>query len=90
MAYDTQTVDEMIRIGRDRGLADGLCEELVGDFLRVTAETCREYVLRRHRELQAENLKNVDIFPIIQAEIAQRRFAAPPHSERQIRRLIYG
>ena len=57
----------------------------------LASETPEGYVVRRHRELKsAGGLTNEVIFRQIAGEIAQRPFAAPMFTERQIRRLIYG
>jgi len=61
-------------------------EEVV-DHLREPAEA---RLRRRHRELQARGLANAEIFPLLAAELAARPVAAPPLTERQIRRAIYG
>ena len=34
--------------------------------------------------------KNEEIWPLVEAELRQRRFAAPGLSERQLRRIVYG
>jgi hypothetical protein len=39
--------------------------------------------------LRRRQRKNDEIWPLIAAELGQRRFAAPPMSERQLRRLVY-
>ena len=57
----------------------------------LSAETPDAFVVRRHRELKDNGaLKNDAIFRQIASEMATRPFAAPPYTERQIRRLIYG
>ena len=57
----------------------------------LASETPDAFVLRRHRELKVVGaLKNDAIFRQIAGEMATRPFAAPPYTERQIRRLIYG
>ena len=57
----------------------------------LSVETVDAYVVRRHRELQAnERLTNDAIFRRIAEELVGRPFAAPRYTERQIRRLIYG
>jgi hypothetical protein len=63
---------------------------VVAEVLEYFAEPLEGFVARRHAELQAEALKNAEIFARIAAELPQRRFAAPPLSERQIRRMVYG
>jgi hypothetical protein len=47
-------------------------------------------VARRHGELRAEGLRNEAIYERIREEVRQRRFAAPPLTPRQVRRIIYG
>ena len=54
------------------------------------SETVEEFVRRRHAELQRRQRKNDEIWPLITAELGQRRFAAPGLSERQLRRIVYG
>jgi hypothetical protein len=63
---------------------------LIEEVLAYFSESVEEFVTRRHRELRAEDLQNDAIFARIAAELRTRRFTAPPLSERQIRRLIYG
>jgi hypothetical protein len=65
-------------------------ERLVREVVEFFAESIEDFVARRHRELRAHGLRNDAIYARISAEIAERRFAAPPLTERQIRRLIYG
>ena len=65
-------------------------ERMVAEVLEYFSEPLERFVLRRHGELQGEELKNPDIFARIAAELRQRRFAAPELSERQIRRMVYG
>jgi hypothetical protein len=65
-------------------------ERIVREVVAFFSESIEDFVARRHRELQARGLRNETIYARISAEVAERRFAAPPLSERQIRRLIYG
>ena len=65
-------------------------ERIVAEVLAYFSEPLEVFVTRRHGELQAEELKNADIFTRIVAELGERRFAAPALSERQIRRMVYG
>ena len=64
--------------------------KLIAEVVEFFSTTVEEFVARRHAELQAEDLRNEAIFARIREELAARCFAAPPLSERQIRRLIYG
>ncbi len=69
-----------------RAEAARVVDEVVEHF----SESVEQFVRRRHAELQAEELKNPEIFARIAVELGRRRFAAPALTERQIRRLIYG
>lgn len=64
--------------------------KLVDEVLAYLDERAEEFVVRRHRELQAEGHANGEIFARIARELPSRRFRAPAFTERQLRRLIYG
>lgn len=64
--------------------------KVVRETLDYFSETVEQFVARRHAELQAEDLRNDAIWERIADELRARRFAAPPLSARQIRRLVYG
>jgi hypothetical protein len=72
------------RLGRAEAI------RLVDEVLAFLHESAEEFVRRRHHELQQSGHSNSEIFARIGAESAQRRFRAPPYSERQIRRIVYG
>ena len=63
---------------------------VISDVGGYYAETTEEFVRRRHAELRQRQRKNDEIWPVIAAELGQRRFAAPGLSERQLRRIVYG
>jgi response regulator RpfG family c-di-GMP phosphodiesterase len=63
---------------------------IVADVLAYFSESQEQFVRRRHSELQAQALRNPEIFERIAAELAERRFAAAALSARQIRRVVYG
>ena len=65
-------------------------ERVVSDVLDYFSEPLERFVARRHVELQADELKNAEIFARILVELGERRFAAPALSERQLRRMVYG
>lgn len=84
-------LDDLIRhLERNLGLPTRTAERLVDEVLEYCQETVEQFVRRRHRELKAQEQKNEVIYAQIATEVGQRRFSAPPLSERQIRRLIYG
>ena len=72
------------------GLPSGTAVRVIADVATYFNETVEEFVCRRHAELQRRQRKNDEIWPLIAAELGQRRFAAPALSERQLRRIVYG
>jgi hypothetical protein len=72
------------------GLPQPTAVRVVADVTTYFNETIDEFVRRRHAELQQRQRKNDEIWPMIAAELDQRRFAAPRLSERQLRRMVYG
>ena len=71
------------------GLPQSTAVRVIADVTAYFGETIEEFVRRRHRELRRRQHRNDEIWPLIAAELGQRRFAAPPMSERQLRRLVY-
>jgi hypothetical protein len=72
------------------GLPPSTAVRVIADVTTYFSETIEEFVRRRHAELRRGQHKNDEIWPVIAAELSQRRFAAPGMSERQLRRLVYG
>jgi hypothetical protein len=72
------------------GLPQSTAVRVVADVTTYFGETIEEFVRRRHAELQRSQHRNDQIWPMLAAELGQRRFAAPALSERQLRRLVYG
>jgi hypothetical protein len=72
------------------GLPQPTAVRVVADVATYFGETVEEFVRRRHAELQRRQRKNDEIWPVLISELAQRRFAAPGLSERQLRRIVYG
>jgi hypothetical protein len=72
------------------GLPQPTVVRVIADVVTYFSETVEEFVRRRHAELQQRQRKNDEIWPLIAAELGQRRFAAPAVSERQLRRIVYG
>ena len=71
------------------GLPQSTAVRVVADVTTYFDETIEEFVRRRHAELQRSQHRNDQIWPMLAAELGQRRFAAPALSERQLRRLVY-
>ena len=72
------------------GLPPSTAVRVIADVTTYFSETIEAFVRRRHAELRRGQRKNDEIWPVIAAELSQRRFAAPGLSERQLRRLVYG
>ena len=72
------------------GLPPSTAVRVIADVTTYFSETIEDFVRRRHAELRRGQRKNDEIWPVIAAELGQRRFAAPGLSERQLRRLVYG
>jgi hypothetical protein len=72
------------------GLPQSTAVRVIADVTSYFGETVEEFVRRRHTELQRDQHRNDQIWPMLAAELQQRRFAAPGLSQRQLRRLVYG
>ena len=90
MQSDEALTDLLAHLGRISALGPAELIRLVEELLAYFSESIDEFVVRRHRELQTEELRNEAIFERLAEELRQRRFTAPSLSQRQIRRLIYG
>ena len=80
-------VDHLVKTTR---LQPSEAQRVVEEVLAFFTETAEGFVVRRHAELQGEQLRNTAIYQRITAELEVRRFAGPKLSTRQIRRIIYG
>lgn len=78
------------RIAESSGLTEAEAARVIGDVLAHYAEPLEDYVRHRHAHLQTYGTRNAEIFRIIQRELMGRPIAAPPLTERQLRRIIYG
>jgi hypothetical protein len=78
------------RIATSTGLSPTEAARVVEDVLAFHAEPVEDYVRRRHAHLKTYGARNAEIFERIAEELADRVVAAPPLSERQLRRIVYG
>ncbi|MGH2392150.1 MAG: hypothetical protein ACRDGH_01450 [Candidatus Limnocylindria bacterium] len=78
------------RVASSTGLPSGVAARVVEDVLAFYREPAEDYVRRRHARLQAHGKKNPEIFAMIADELARRLVAAPPLTQRQLRRIVYG
>ncbi len=82
--------DLVSRIATSTGLRPAEAARVIADVVAYYSESTEEYVRRRHDELQTYGMKNPKIFAQIRSELAERVVSAPPLSERQLRRIVYG
>ncbi len=83
--------DELIQHLRDSfSLSQVAAQRLVEEVLHYYSETPTGFVTRVHSELQRQGWSNSKIYAHIESELPSRRFASPPLTTRQIRRVIYG
>lgn len=83
--------DELLRhVVTSTGLAPEVAGRLIADVLAYFGETTEQFVRRRHAELHRRGYGNAAIWPVISAELAGRRVAPAPLSDRQLRRVVYG
>ena len=78
------------RVSGSAGLTPAEAARVVADVLAWYREPAEDYVRRRHAHFQLYGKRNAEIFALIAAELADRVVAAPPLSERQLRRIVYG
>ena len=87
---DEPFAELVAHLARTTPLGVETIRRVVAEVLAYLDEPVEDLLRRRHRELQARGLANAEIFPRLAAEVAARPVAAPPLTERQIRRAIYG
>ena len=81
--------DLVDRVADSTGLTPAEAARVVEDVLAWYREPVEEYVRRRHAYHQLYGKRNPEIFALIADELADRLVAAPPLSQRQLRRIIY-
>jgi hypothetical protein len=81
--------DLVDRLADSTGLTPAEAARVVEDVLAWYREPVEEYVRRRHAYHRLYGKRNPEIFALIADELADRLVAAPPLSQRQLRRIIY-
>jgi hypothetical protein len=84
---DPDLVDHVVA---STGLTPEEASRVIEDVVAFHAEPVEAYVRRRHAHLKTYGARNPEIFARIAEELADRVVAAPPLTERQLRRLVYG
>lgn len=82
--------DLVSRVAQSTGLTIGEAARVISDVVAYFSEPAEAYVRRRHARLQAQGMRNDEIFAQLTAELGRRVFAPPDYSARQLRRIIYG
>ena len=72
------------------GLPEPVAVRVIADVVAQFGETTEAFVRRRHRELQARDRRNEEIWPRIAAELAARVVSPGEVSHRRLRRIVYG
>ena len=91
MIPDVDADSELVeRIATSTGLSAADAARVIEDVVAFHAEPVEEFVRRRHAHLKTYGLRNPEIFARIAGEQATRVVAAPPLTERQLRRIVYG
>ena len=78
------------RVAGSAGLTPAEAARVVQDVLAWYREPVEDYVRRRHAHHQLRGRRNPETFELIAAELDGRLVAAPPLSQRQLRRIVYG
>jgi hypothetical protein len=89
-SYARYPQDLVRHVARSTGLDEATASRVVADVMAYFGQTVEEYVVGRHEDLKNRNRKNNDIWPVIMAELRDRRFRVADPSERQLRRMVYG
>jgi DNA-directed RNA polymerase subunit F len=87
VAADSELVE---RIAESTGLTRAEAARVIEDVVAFHAEPVEKLVRRRHAHLKTYGARNPEIFARISEELAARVVAAPPLTERQLRRIVYG
>ncbi len=85
-----QSMDLVHQVAASTGLSDSVAARVVTDVVAYYDEPVEEFVRRRHAHLKAYGIRNPEIFALIGTELATRVVSAPPLSDRQLRRVVYG
>src|SRR4029079_15412208 len=82
--------DLVAHLVRSTPLTPNEAARVVAEVVAYYGEAVPDNVLRRHPQRKQRGRDNDRIFDEVSAELAARRFAVPPLSTRQLRRLVYG
>jgi hypothetical protein len=89
MAGDSFPQDLVRYLAASTGLPQPTAIRVIADINAYYDETVEGFVRRRHAELQGQGHKNEEIWPLIGAELTNRRFKPGELTDRQLRRIVY-
>jgi hypothetical protein len=90
MTGDSIPQDLVRYLAASTGLPQPTSIRVIADVNAYYDETVDGFVRRRHAELRTQGHKNDEIWPLITAELDNRRFKAGDLTDRQLRRIVYG
>ncbi len=82
--------DLVSQVSASTGLSAAVAARVITDVVAYYDEPVEDYVRRRHAHLKTFGMRNPEIFVQISTELRSRVVAAPPLSDRQLRRVVYG
>jgi len=85
-----QSADLVSQVAASTGLTTSVAARVVTDVIAYYDEPVEDFVRRRHAHLKTHGMRNPEIFAQISTELASRVVSAPPLSDRQLRRVVYG
>ncbi len=85
-----QSADLVSQVAASTGLSTSVAARVVTDVIAYYDEPVEDFVRRRHADLKTHGMRNPEIFAQVSAELASRVVSAPPLSDRQLRRVVYG
>ncbi len=85
-----QNADLVSQVSGSTGLSGPVAARVITDVIAYYDEPVEDFVRRRHAHLKTYGMRNPEIFVQISTELRSRVVAAPPLSDRQLRRVVYG
>lgn len=85
-----QNADLVSQVAASTGLSPEVAARVITDVIAYYDEPVEAFVKRRHAHLKTYGMRNPEIFAQIGTELPCRVVSAPPLSDRQLRRIVYG
>jgi hypothetical protein len=81
--------DLVRHVAASTGLDEATATRVVADVVAYFGQPVEDFVRQRHTALKDLNKRNEDIWPMLAAEVSERRFPVDDLTERQLRRIVY-